>query len=85
MLGDKARWLEVTGVSAGLHVTALLHDREEADVIEQAARRSVALLGIADHSIAAQHARDSSSGTADHRRTPFLMRSKRLTAILDTY
>ncbi|MEY2427016.1 MAG: GntR family transcriptional regulator / MocR family aminotransferase [Actinomycetota bacterium] len=53
VLADKAPWLEVTGVSAGLHVTALLGDRDEAEVIGQAARRSVALFGIANHSTAA--------------------------------
>ena len=53
VLHDKAPWLEVTGVSAGLHVTGLLHDRVERDVIERAARQSVALFGIGNHSIVA--------------------------------
>ena len=49
---DKAPWLEVTGVAAGLHVTAILHGRHEREVIEHARQRSVALLGIANHSTA---------------------------------
>ena len=53
VLADSAPWLQVTGISAGLHVTAYLDDRDERDVIEQARRRSVALFGIADHSVAA--------------------------------
>ena len=50
-LTHSAPWLHVTGVSAGLHVTAYLDDRDEREVIELAGRRSVALFGIADHSI----------------------------------
>ena len=53
VLAHSAPWLRVTGVSAGLHVTAYLDDRDEREVIELAGRRSVALFGIADHSIAA--------------------------------
>ena len=45
--------LQVTGVSAGLHVTAYVDDRDEREVIEHARQRSGALFGIADHSIAA--------------------------------
>jgi GntR family transcriptional regulator/MocR family aminotransferase len=51
LLADKAPWLEVAGVSAGLHMTAFLRDRDERQVIEHAARQSVALLGIANHSV----------------------------------
>ena len=51
LLKDKAPWLEVSGVSAGLHVTAFLRDRDEREVIERAAARSVALFGIANHSV----------------------------------
>jgi GntR family transcriptional regulator/MocR family aminotransferase len=51
LLAERAPWLDVTGISAGLHVTALLHDRDERAVIEAATRRSVALFGIADHCI----------------------------------
>ena len=51
LLRHKAPWLDVTGVSAGLHVTALLRDRQERAVIEIAAARSVALFGIGDHCI----------------------------------
>jgi GntR family transcriptional regulator/MocR family aminotransferase len=51
LLEEKASWLEVTGVSAGLHVTAFLRDRDEREVIERAAHQSVALLGIGNHSI----------------------------------
>jgi GntR family transcriptional regulator/MocR family aminotransferase len=53
ILAESGPWLQVTGVSAGLHVTAYLGDRDEREVIELARRRSVALFGIADHSIAA--------------------------------
>jgi GntR family transcriptional regulator/MocR family aminotransferase len=51
LLAERAPWLDVTGISAGLHVTALLHDRDERAVIEAAARHSVALFGIGDHCI----------------------------------
>jgi GntR family transcriptional regulator/MocR family aminotransferase len=53
VLADHAPWLHVTGVSAGLHLTAYLGDRDEREVIELAGRRSVAMFGIADHSLAA--------------------------------
>jgi GntR family transcriptional regulator / MocR family aminotransferase len=53
VLAHSAPWLQVTGVSAGLHVTAYLDDRDEREVIALAGRRSVALFGIADHSIVA--------------------------------
>ncbi len=53
LLENHAPWLEVAGVSAGLHATALLHDRDEQAIIERAAARSVALFGIANHSIGA--------------------------------
>jgi GntR family transcriptional regulator/MocR family aminotransferase len=53
LLADRAPWLDVTGISAGLHVTALLRDRDERAVIEAAARRSVALFGIGDHCVGA--------------------------------
>lgn len=49
ILSDHAGWLEVTGVSAGLHLTALLHNRDEREVIERAATRSVALFGLSNH------------------------------------
>ena len=51
ILTDDARSLEVTGVSAGLHLTALLHDRDEREIIERAAQRSVAMFGLADHAV----------------------------------
>jgi GntR family transcriptional regulator/MocR family aminotransferase len=51
LLREKAPWLDVTGVSAGLHVTAFLHDRDEREVIARAAAQSVTLFGIANHSI----------------------------------
>jgi GntR family transcriptional regulator/MocR family aminotransferase len=53
LLVERAPWLDVTGISAGLHVTALLHDRDERAVIDAAARRSVALFGIGDHCVGA--------------------------------
>jgi GntR family transcriptional regulator/MocR family aminotransferase len=53
LLRDNAPWLEVTGVSAGLHVTAFVRDRDEREVIERAAARSVALFGIGNHSLLA--------------------------------
>jgi GntR family transcriptional regulator/MocR family aminotransferase len=53
VLAHSAPWLQVTGASAGLHLTAYLDDRDEREVIEIAGRRSVALFGIADHSMVA--------------------------------
>jgi GntR family transcriptional regulator/MocR family aminotransferase len=41
-LRDTAPWLDVTGVSAGLHVTAFLRGHDERDVIHRAAQESVA-------------------------------------------
>jgi GntR family transcriptional regulator/MocR family aminotransferase len=50
LLAERAPWLDVTGVSAGLHVTALMRDRDERAFIAAAmARHSVALFGIGDH------------------------------------
>ncbi len=51
VLTDDAPWLEVTGVSAGLHLTALLHDRDEREIIERAGQQSVALFGLANHAV----------------------------------
>ena len=51
VLANDAPWLEVIGASAGLHLTALLHDRNEHEIIERAGRRAVALFGLANHAI----------------------------------
>lgn len=51
VLADDAPWLDVTGASAGLHLTALLHDRDEHEIIERAGQRSVALFGLANHAV----------------------------------
>ncbi len=51
LIAERAPWLDVTGIAAGLHITALLHDRDERVVIDAARRRSVALFGIGDHCI----------------------------------
>ena len=52
VLTNSGPWLQVTGVSAGLHVTAYVNHRDEREVIAHARQRSVALFGIAEHSLA---------------------------------
>ena len=49
VLSAEAPWIDVAGVSAGLHITGLLRGRTERDVTEVAARQAVALFGLSDH------------------------------------
>jgi GntR family transcriptional regulator / MocR family aminotransferase len=55
LLASRADLLDVTGVSAGLHVTAFLRNRDERDVLDAALRRGIAMFGLGNHRIALPH------------------------------
>jgi GntR family transcriptional regulator/MocR family aminotransferase len=55
LLRRRSDLLDVTGVSAGLHVTALVRDRPEREVLDIARQRGIAVLGLGDHRIAMPH------------------------------
>lgn len=55
LLRRRSDLLEVTGVSAGLHVTALVRDRPEREILDIARQRGIAMLGLGDHRIAMPH------------------------------
>ena len=63
-LREHAPELEPAGIAAGLHLVAYLPDGvDEAAVVEAAARRGVAVYGLAPYRISARAARGSSSAT----------------------
>jgi GntR family transcriptional regulator/MocR family aminotransferase len=55
LLATRTDLLDVIGVSAGLHVTAFLHNREERDVLDNALQRGIAMFGLGNHRIALPH------------------------------
>lgn len=55
LLASRTDLLDVTGVSAGLHVTAFVRDREEREVLDAALQRGIAMLGLGNHRIALPH------------------------------
>ena len=55
VLARRRDLLDVTGVSAGLHVTAFLREREEHEILEAALQRGVAMFGLGNHRIALPH------------------------------
>ena len=55
LLASRTDLLDVTGVSAGLHVTAFLRDRDEREVLDIALQRGVVMFGLGKHRIALPH------------------------------
>jgi GntR family transcriptional regulator/MocR family aminotransferase len=55
LLARRTDLLDVTGASAGLHVTALLRDRDEREVLDIALQRGIAIFGLGNHRIALPH------------------------------
>jgi GntR family transcriptional regulator / MocR family aminotransferase len=55
LFASRTDLLDVTGVSAGLHVTAFVRDRDEREVLDIALQRGVAMFGLGDHRIALPH------------------------------
>ena len=55
LLASRTDLLDVTGVSAGLHVTAFLRDRDEREVLDTALQRGIAMFGLGNHHIALPH------------------------------
>lgn len=55
LLASRKDLLDVLGVSAGLHVTAFLRNREEREVLEIAMQRRIAMFGLGNHRIALPH------------------------------
>jgi GntR family transcriptional regulator/MocR family aminotransferase len=83
LLDERAPWLDVRGISAGLHVTALVADRDEQAIQAVAARHGAALFTIRDHVLDQQSAHGLVIGysrPADHAFPDALAR---LRAILD--
>ena len=60
-LRNAAPWFDVTGIAAGLHVTAYLSETAmgEDQLVDFASRRSFALWGLRHHRFAARHASES--------------------------
>ncbi len=52
LLAGRKDLLELVGVSAGLHVTAFLCNRQEQEVLHTALQRGIALFGLGNHRIA---------------------------------
>lgn len=55
LLATRTDLLDVAGVSAGLHVTAFLRDREEREILDTARQRGIAMFGLGNHRIALPH------------------------------
>jgi GntR family transcriptional regulator / MocR family aminotransferase len=55
LLARRTDLLDVTGVSAGLHVTALVRDRDEREILDIASQRGIAMFGLGNHRIALPH------------------------------
>jgi GntR family transcriptional regulator/MocR family aminotransferase len=55
LLATRTDLLDITGVSAGLHVTALVRDRDEREVLDTALQRGIAMFGLGNHRIALPH------------------------------
>lgn len=55
LLATRTDLLDLTGVSAGLHVTAFLRGREERDILDTALQRGIAMFGLGNHRIALPH------------------------------
>jgi GntR family transcriptional regulator/MocR family aminotransferase len=55
LLARRTDLLDVTGVSAGLHVTAIVRDRDEREILDTALQRGIAMFGLGNHRIALPH------------------------------
>ena len=55
LLARRTDLLDVTGVSAGLHVTAIVRDRDEHEILDIALQRGIAMFGLGNHRIALPH------------------------------
>ena len=55
LLASRTDLLDVTGVSAGLHVTAFVRHRDEREVLDTALQRGIAMFGLGNHRIAMPH------------------------------
>jgi len=55
LLASRTDLLDVVGVSAGLHVTAFLRNREEQEILDVALQRRIAMFGLGNHRIALPH------------------------------
>jgi GntR family transcriptional regulator / MocR family aminotransferase len=55
LFASRTDLLDVTGVSAGLHVTAFVRDRDEREVLDIALQRGIAMVSLGNHRIALPH------------------------------
>ncbi len=55
LLSRRNDLFDVIGVSAGLHATVLLRDRDEREILDIALQRGIAMFGLGNHRIALQH------------------------------
>ena len=83
LLASRTDLLDVTGVSAGLHVTAFLRDRDEREVLDIALQRGVVIFGLGNHRIACRTGTDWSSATAAHQAHAFPTALDALEGVLD--